>query len=240
MLWHWSSAQLCAVMFFWNQSSSLCWIQWFCSEVNVISVKLNDGELTSGFAVSAASSPACFRMFQRLWGPWSDDEEREQAEFCAPGGVFCHSSFAMLYWLYPQKSNTGDLNHKQLHGKTTYNILQHSVCKHIRYIHYRCADACMIMHACMYRRPLHYTRLHYITLPCIYTHLCMKHSTVRWLFPAKFYHARNVFKKNVRACDFNESLMRLRDRSYFALEFLCKKAIWSWKVHGSVNFLYNT
>lgn len=55
------------VIFICNQSFSLCWIQWFCSEVNVISVKLNDGELTSGFAVSAAGSPACFRMFQRLW-----------------------------------------------------------------------------------------------------------------------------------------------------------------------------
>ena len=107
------------VIFFCNQSSSLCWIQ---CEVNVISVKLNDGELTSGFAVSAAGSPACFRMFQRLWGPWSDDEEREQAEFCAPGGVFCHSSFAMLSWLYPQKKQ-----HWWLKPQATiwYNYIQH-------------------------------------------------------------------------------------------------------------------
>ena len=75
-------------IFFCNQSSSLCWIQLFCSEVNVVLVKLDDWELASGFAVSAAISPVCLGMFQRLWGPWSDDEEREQAEFCAPGGFF--------------------------------------------------------------------------------------------------------------------------------------------------------
>ena len=72
----------------------------------------------------------------------------------------------------------------------------------------------MIMHACMYRRTLHYIRLHYTTLhEALYSKVA---------FPGKFYHARNVFKKNARACDFNESLMRLRDRSYFTLEFLCK------------------